>query len=49
MASDPEEGIAVEMSDLFSLDHDVDGLTIDVKGREWAILTHFRYSRLVPW
>lgn len=43
----PEEaGDLVEVVDLFSLDHDVDLLKMDIEGGEWAILTDPRLGSL---
>jgi FkbM family methyltransferase len=45
--ADPgEESIDVEMVDLFSLDHDVDLVKIDIEGGEWAILVDPRLPSL---
>jgi FkbM family methyltransferase len=45
-AGPDEPGIEVPMSDLFSLDHRVDLLKMDIEGGEWPILTDPRLSDL---
>lgn len=45
-AAADEAGIEVETVDLFSLDHAVDLLKMDIEGGEWAILTDARLREL---
>jgi FkbM family methyltransferase len=45
-AGPDESGIEVPTCDLFSLDHRVDLLKIDIEGSEWSILTDPRLSDL---